>query len=640
MLQVFAAKLLEQQVMAAYREQVANERQKKFLEELEEENRLNTERALKKQRDKEKKKGKKREQKMAKEQERARKEAEKLQAEVELKAKEAEKLQEARNKRLEQKKIERKLQEEERLKKAQAEKQRELEREQKRKEREKQDKIRQEAILQKAKKEAEKERQHQLAVDEQVKVRDKTEITPSKKQAKAHLEEHPEKRVSPNVKKSIHDNSPPPALPIVTPRPRPKADPILLSSLQNAMPQFSNVRLPAISTPPPFAGTPPNPPVQQQQHPNGWSPLSPDMISNGKISNTRVPVTLPGMAYPMRPPLSSPPNTEGRLPPFLNTELSPADAFKRSSSVSAPSLPPIQRPTSVLDRNQENRSSSVEDITEFMGSSALLADDDDVLIDDTSVLPVNAPIPRNRTGSLFSIPGPTSRLFSDPFISTAQTGSTSNGWPSPFLGPNTIPGRRRGSMWSSTNSPLTLETTSPWFPDLNLNSKNNGGLGGGNSTSNTSLSTNSTAATSNGGPFSATGISWDIIRNTAVTAFLKSSAVSIADGIVPAQVLFRTTVLLLNATATATAPVAGEERVINLQDFYGACASVDPVSGVCLFQLLRDSFGLVTHIKYTPGGVAREVKAATLSSDSSNTAGTGIMSNGIMNTGIPMNGFY
>lgn len=60
MFQVFAARMFEQRVLAAYREKVARERQQRLIQELEEEDRLRQERELKKQREKERKKDKKR----------------------------------------------------------------------------------------------------------------------------------------------------------------------------------------------------------------------------------------------------------------------------------------------------------------------------------------------------------------------------------------------------------------------------------------------------------------------------------------------------------------------------------------------------------------------------------------------------
>jgi hypothetical protein len=60
MFQVFAARMFEQRVLTAYREKVAQDRQKRLIEELEEEEKQRQERELRKQQEKEKKRDKKR----------------------------------------------------------------------------------------------------------------------------------------------------------------------------------------------------------------------------------------------------------------------------------------------------------------------------------------------------------------------------------------------------------------------------------------------------------------------------------------------------------------------------------------------------------------------------------------------------
>ncbi len=66
MFQIFAARMFEQRVLTAYREKVARERQRKLIDELEEENRLDTQREAKKAKEAAKKKEKKKMQKQAK----------------------------------------------------------------------------------------------------------------------------------------------------------------------------------------------------------------------------------------------------------------------------------------------------------------------------------------------------------------------------------------------------------------------------------------------------------------------------------------------------------------------------------------------------------------------------------------------
>ncbi|KAJ5290438.1 NAD(P)-binding protein [Penicillium atrosanguineum] len=126
MFQIFAARMFEQRVMTAYREKVAEQRQKQLIEELLEEENRNEQRNAKKAREAQKKKDKKRLQKQAKEEEKARRDAEKAAEEADIKAAQEKKLEEQRVKREEQRKkreAERKAQEEERARK-EAEKQR------------------------------------------------------------------------------------------------------------------------------------------------------------------------------------------------------------------------------------------------------------------------------------------------------------------------------------------------------------------------------------------------------------------------------------------------------------------------------------------------------------------------------------
>ncbi|KAG4301039.1 hypothetical protein PCK1_002738 [Pneumocystis canis] len=139
MFQIFAARMFEQRVLTAYREKVAEERQQRLLEELEEENRLKEERELKKAKEKERKKDKKKLQKQLKDQEKARKEAERLAEENALRAEEEKRLDEAKKKKEElrlKREAEKKALEEEKRRQIQ-DKEKELEKERKRKEAEK-----------------------------------------------------------------------------------------------------------------------------------------------------------------------------------------------------------------------------------------------------------------------------------------------------------------------------------------------------------------------------------------------------------------------------------------------------------------------------------------------------------------------
>ncbi|KAG0021440.1 Stress response protein nst1 [Podila clonocystis] len=78
MFQAFAARMFEQRVLSAYREQIAEERRLKLLQELEDETRQEQLREERKEREKEKKREKKRIQKQQKDEEKAAKEAQRL----------------------------------------------------------------------------------------------------------------------------------------------------------------------------------------------------------------------------------------------------------------------------------------------------------------------------------------------------------------------------------------------------------------------------------------------------------------------------------------------------------------------------------------------------------------------------------
>ncbi|CCM06449.1 uncharacterized protein FIBRA_08713 [Fibroporia radiculosa] len=145
MFSIFAARMFEQRVLQAYREKVAQARQLQLLRELEDEDKVNKEKEVKKQTQNQKKKDKKRQQKLAKEEERAAKAAEKAAEEAAIKAKQVALEDEQRKKREEERarrEVARKAQEEERHRKEEErrkrlaeEKEREAERERKRKER-------------------------------------------------------------------------------------------------------------------------------------------------------------------------------------------------------------------------------------------------------------------------------------------------------------------------------------------------------------------------------------------------------------------------------------------------------------------------------------------------------------------------
>ncbi|CAG7984380.1 unnamed protein product [Penicillium salamii] len=134
MFQIFAARMFEQRVMTAYREKVAEQRQKQLIDELLQEETLNEQRNAKKAREAQKKKDKKRLQKQAKEEEKARRDAEKAAEEAAAKAAQEKKSEEQRLKREEARKkrdAEKKAQDEDRARK-EADKQRRLKEERER----------------------------------------------------------------------------------------------------------------------------------------------------------------------------------------------------------------------------------------------------------------------------------------------------------------------------------------------------------------------------------------------------------------------------------------------------------------------------------------------------------------------------
>ncbi|KAG9230679.1 salt tolerance down-regulator-domain-containing protein [Amylocarpus encephaloides] len=128
MFQIFAARMFEQRVLTAYKEKVAKERQQKLLEELEDEDRANSQKKAKKAKDAQKKKDKLAQKKQALAEEKAKLEAKKAAEEAALRAAEEKKAVEQRLKADEKRRKKetlKKAEEEGRLKK-EAEKQRRL----------------------------------------------------------------------------------------------------------------------------------------------------------------------------------------------------------------------------------------------------------------------------------------------------------------------------------------------------------------------------------------------------------------------------------------------------------------------------------------------------------------------------------
>ena len=162
MFQIFAARMFEQRVLTAYREKVAQERQQKLLEELDNETKLEAQREAKKQREAEKKKNKKKQQQQAKAEEKAKKEAEKAAEEARIREAEEKKLEEQRRKKEEQRRKkdeEKRKQDEERAKKDAERVRRQQEEQQRREEAER--KAREQKAAEKAKKDEAKKRERE-----------------------------------------------------------------------------------------------------------------------------------------------------------------------------------------------------------------------------------------------------------------------------------------------------------------------------------------------------------------------------------------------------------------------------------------------------------------------------------------------
>ena len=104
MFQIFAARMFEQRVLNAYRQKVAEERQKKLIEELAEDEQLDAQREAKRAKEAQKKKDKRQKQKQAKDEEKAKRDAEKAAEEAAARAIEEKKQEEQRQRKEEQRK--------------------------------------------------------------------------------------------------------------------------------------------------------------------------------------------------------------------------------------------------------------------------------------------------------------------------------------------------------------------------------------------------------------------------------------------------------------------------------------------------------------------------------------------------------
>ena len=311
MFQIFAARMFEQRVLTAYREKVARERQLRLIEELEEEDRLDTQREAKKAKEAAKKKEKKKAQKQAKEEEKAKKEAEKVAHEAAARAVEEQKLEEQRQRKEEQRKKreaekraaeeERTRKEAEKLRKAQEERERQAETERKQREAKEHERRKREEGRR-------KEREEKEARDKEVrerKAREETERKGREEQLRKEKEAtaKAEKESRDRVRQEQGPRRQPVALP---PGLHPPHHP---SSLQS--PHFQ-VATPII----PKAATPNRPRQASQQGPQSHSSSPRSQQANTDTSHSSA--SPASIAVPQTPGLATgPPKGHGQ-PPVLH----------------------------------------------------------------------------------------------------------------------------------------------------------------------------------------------------------------------------------------------------------------------------------------------------------------------------------
>ena len=331
MFQIFAARMFEQRVLTAYKEKVAQERQQKLIEELDEESRLDKSREAKKAKEAQKRKEKKRLQKQAKDEERQRKEAEKAAEETARKAAEEKKLEEQRQKKEEQRRkkdAEKKTQDEERQRK-EAEKQKRLqevreqqaEQERKQREQRERDKKRKEELrkkereekearereaIKKMEQEAEEQRQRETKAKEEQELQERKakEEQGVQRKSKAAPLNHPPLRTEASVtnlhppakSSSSNKSSPhlPVAVPVVPKAPTPVRPPLNTYQSTQASPKTSTATSSGLATSPPSARSPPS---------NVVKPLSIDTHAQARLPQSHYPTPFsPGALLSGRPP--------------------------------------------------------------------------------------------------------------------------------------------------------------------------------------------------------------------------------------------------------------------------------------------------------------------------------------------------
>lgn len=265
MFHIFAARMFEQRVLAAYREKVARERQQKLLEEIEEEDRKVEERNSKKAKEKERKKEKQRLQKQQKEEERLMKEAEKAAEVAARRAEEDRRAEEFRQKKEEarlKREAERKQQEAERLRKEEERRKRQTEERERQQELERKKREKEEATKKRREENIKKDKEARESKEREARERREREERERKEKASGKGNLVPGRRQSN------------PTSPSRTPASVP------------AVPKVSTPTLPTIRTSgPPTSTTPPHPPFA-----NGSTSSTPATHTpSPRFSNTVVP---------------------------------------------------------------------------------------------------------------------------------------------------------------------------------------------------------------------------------------------------------------------------------------------------------------------------------------------------------------
>lgn len=356
MFQIFAARMFEQRVLTAYREKVARERQRKLLEELEEETRLDTQREAKRAKEAAKRKEKKKMQKQAKDEEKAKREAEKAAQEAAARAIEEKRLEEQRQRKEEQRKkreAERKAFEEERLnreakkqRKAQEERERQQELDRKQREaKEKEKKQREEARKREREEKEAKEReakerearvrkakdeQQRKALEEQAR-KDREATMAAEREARDRARQEEQTRL--NAKK---------LLPVAVP---PGIHPAYPSTLQS--PQFQ-VATPIIPAKAAIPARPRQPSQQGPQSSHGSSPRSQpaataETTHSSTPSSTSITISNPptsnNVSAKQQPPASPLPHPQSSAPnPSFNTQARSSQPPHGYSGMPGPSV--------------------------------------------------------------------------------------------------------------------------------------------------------------------------------------------------------------------------------------------------------------------------------------------------------------